>query len=47
MNYIRIFSNRHIDKEGLLYYSSFLNDKKITIYEIKEKIKNSNEFKTK
>jgi hypothetical protein len=47
MNYIGIFSNRHIDKEGLFYYSSLLNDKKIIISEIKEKIKNSNKFKTK
>ena len=38
---------RHADDTGLSYYSSLLNDKKITIYEIKENIKNSNEFKTK
>ena len=38
---------RHADNIGLLHYSSLLNDKKITISEIKKNIKNSNEFKTK
>ena len=38
---------RHADNIGLSHYSSLLNDKKITISNIKENIKNSNEFKTK